>query len=131
MPDYRREREYGAHPDRLYNYLADVRNLPEYFTQMISAHKTGPHEVHTSAQLELPGQRPRTVEGAAWFRTDKQERKVEWGSEGDSDYRGRLRVSDCGASGSLVELEIHSEASRPGIEEGIDSTLDNIARATS
>lgn len=130
MPDYRRERQYDAHPDRLYNYLADVGNLTEYFTQMTSAHKTGPHEVHTTAQLDLPGQSPRTVEGEAWFRIDKQVRQIEWGSEGENDYSGRLQVSERDEGGSLVLLEIHSEASHPGIEEGIDHTLDNIARAT-
>jgi uncharacterized membrane protein len=111
MPDYRRERDFDTHPDRLYNYLADVGNLPEYFTRMTSAHKTGLQEVHTTAEVDIPGQGRRSVEGEAWFRTDKQTREIAWGSEGENDYRGRVRVSE-------------------RVEEGIDQTLDNIARAT-
>lgn len=130
MPDYRRDRNYAAHPDRLYNYLADVGNLTSYFSRMTEAHKTGPREVHTVAQLDLPGESPQTVESDAWFSTDKQARKIEWGSEGANNYRGKLQVNEHEEGGSSVVLEIHTEAKHPGVEEGIDSTLDNIARAT-
>jgi len=130
MADYRRERDFDTHPDRLYNYLADVANLPSYFTQMTSAHKVGPREVHTTAEVEMPGQGRRRVEGEVWFRTDKQARQIEWGSEGANNYRGRVLVSERDDQGCSVLLKISTEAEHPGVEEGIDKTLDNIARAT-
>jgi len=64
-----------------------------------------------------------------WLRTDKQAREIEWGSEGENNYRGRVRVSER-EKGCSVLLEISTEAEHPGVEEGIDKTLDNIARAT-
>ena len=74
-------------PDRTFDYVSDVGNLPRYMDSMTSAELTGPEEVHVTAQVPDQG----TEEGEAWFRTDPATRRVEWGSEGHRTTRAGSR----------------------------------------
>src|SRR5699024_3042275 len=90
MTDYENTTDVTASPDALFDYLADIGNLPEYFARMRSATLVGQGDaVHTVAELP-DGQ---VVEGEAWFRVDRENRRIAWGSEGPSDYHGELAVS--------------------------------------
>lgn len=129
MQDYVGERRIEADPVRAWDYLSDVDHLPEYFSRMTSVQKTGPEEVHTRAELELPDG-TQEVEAEAWFRRDEQAHQIEWGSEGDNDYHGRLVVDGDGDT-STVRVEIHTESGHEGIEHGIEETLDAIESALS
>lgn len=99
MTTIERSIHVDADPERTFAYLSDVGNLPRYMDSMTSAERTAPEEVHVTAVV--PG--GETEEGEAWFRADGSSRRVEWGSEGDSDYAGWLQVDPEGG-GSLVRL---------------------------
>ncbi len=129
MAHYSRERQIDSHPDLLYEFLAEVSNLPKYFTRMTEARLVGPEEVHTKAVLDMPGA-PGEVEGTAWFRRDATNRSIEWGSEGENDYHGRLRVDAAYPTGSLVILDLYTEAAHGGVDEGIDETLEALAHVS-
>ena len=121
--DYRREQTIDADPARLYDFVSDVANLPQYFARMRSAELVGQEEVRTRAVVEIPDQGTREVEGTAWFRRDEQARRIEWGSEGDNAYHGGLTVSGGDDGTSRVTIEIHTESGHDGIDEAIDETL--------
>ena len=127
--DHTAETIVGADPDAVYNYLADVSHLPDYFPMMTSAEKVpGEDAVRTTAVLspEVDGESgdggDRTVHGEAWFRTDADARLIEWGSEGPSDYHGEIRVGADG-EGSRISLLIHSAQDHDGIDEGLEQSL--------
>jgi carbon monoxide dehydrogenase subunit G len=133
MADHSAKTTVQADPDDVYDYLADVGNLPDYFPMMTSAEQVpGEDAVRTTAVLEpeatgrQPGSGEREVEGEAWFVARDDERRIEWGRKGSSDYRGELRVEPEGA-GSRVSLLIHSEQDHDGIDESLARSLDSIA----
>lgn len=126
MTHYSRERRMDSHPDVLFEYLAEVSHLPQYFSRLTEARLVGPEEVQTKAVLDTPSGREE-VEGTAWFRSDATNRTLEWGSEGENDYHGRLHVDIAYPTGSLVVLDLYTEAPHGGVEEGIEETLDQLA----
>lgn len=122
MADYHSTADVEAPAEALFEYLADVDNLPDYFARMRSAERTGGEEVHTVAE----GPRGETYEGEAWFRVDAARKRIEWGSEGESHYSGHLEVTTVG-DGSRVEVLISTEhATGEEIQQGVDSTVATI-----
>ena len=82
MGDYEHTATVSADPDELFRYLADVHNLPDYFSSMQEAEPTGEHvedgdKVHVVADVE--GKRR---EGDAWISVDDAARTLRWGCEG-------------------------------------------------
>lgn len=110
----------------LFEYLCDVRNLPRYFSRMVSAEQAGKDEIKTTA--ELPD--GRKVSGEAWFKVSRDAKRIEWGSEGPSNYSGQLEVSEYD-SGCLVEVKLHTTRVESGdaeVQSGVDDTLRTIKR---
>lgn len=126
MADYEREHDVETGAQRVYELLSDVTNLPRFFPGITSATpRAGGNAVDTTAVIEPPGQDRREVRGEAWFTTDEQARRLEWGSEGENNYHGSLTVAENG-SGATVKLALHTEASHDGIDDAIDDTLGRI-----
>lgn len=121
MGDYQQAQDIDASAQELFDYLADIRNLPRYFESMTSAEPADGEAVHVVADVH--GIRR---EGQAWFRVDHDRRQLEWGSEGDSGYRGSLDVTGEGAT-STVTVSLHTERVESGeLDEGLAGTLANI-----
>lgn len=117
MTTIERSIHVDADHEHVYRYVSDVANLPQYFDSMTSAERTGAEEVHVTAEIPGGGHR----EGEAWFRTDDEAERIDWGSESESSYSGWLEVTADGA-GSTVRLGM--QLHRDGMEDGIDRTLD-------
>ncbi|WP_158546702.1 SRPBCC family protein [Halopolyspora algeriensis] len=124
MGDYEHSATVRTSPSALFDYLSEVRNLPEYFEGMVSAESVGAGAVHVVAEVE--GERR---EGEAWMETDEGARTMRWGSEGPNRYRGELRVTGEGDDSATVTVTLHTErADGPGIRSGLEATLANIKR---
>jgi uncharacterized membrane protein len=131
MPDYERSMTVSAHPDRVFDYVADIAHLPEYLEQMKAVQRTGAERVEVTAVVDLPGEGDTVVHDQAWFRADPHTRRVEWGSLREDDYHGSLDVRD---PGDHVELAIFvhtmgDEAESSRIEERLDRALGHIRDA--
>lgn len=108
----------------LFDYLSDVGNLPKYFSRMTSARPGQGEEVKTTAKMPDGTE----VQGDAWFRVDQAAQRLEWGSEGPSEYSGSLDVRPSG-EGSEVEVRLHTTRVQPGdrqVQDGVEETLANI-----
>jgi uncharacterized membrane protein len=126
MGDYERQRAYPVNADRLFDYLADIEHLPDYFESMTSARRGDGDEVVTTAEVD-----GHEVEGTAEFRVDREARRLDWSSEAPNDYHGWLAVTDAG-DGAKVELHVSTaQVETDGVNEGIDRTLDNIEKLVS
>ncbi len=126
MGDFKGTTTVNASAQALFDYLSDVHNLPRYFDRMTSAEPGDGDEVHTTATI--PG--GREVEGEAWFKVDRDNQHLEWGSEGDNPYGGFLDVRGNGEACD-VEVHIHSTHAADGtpeIQRGIEETLAQIKR---
>lgn len=121
MGDYQKSQDVDAPAQQLFDYLADVRNLPKYFEAMTDAEPAQGEAVHVVADVH--GTRR---DGEAWFRVDHDGRHLEWGAEGGSGYRGGLDVTGDEAH-STVTVSLHTErVDSAELEEAIAGTLANI-----
>ncbi len=132
MADYERTTTIDAPAEDLFEYLSKVENLPNYMDRMTSAKNLPGDEVAVEAKVEpqdVGGSDggERTVGGDAWFTIDADHMKLAWGAEGPHDYSGELEVTPDGAA-SQVTVRLHTTHDAPGIDDGIEQTLANIAR---
>ena len=110
----------------LFDYLSDVGNLPQYFSRLTSAVPGEGEEIRTTAKMPDGPE----VQGDAWFRVDAGAQRIEWGSEGPSDYHGHLEVSPAG-DGSSVVVHVHTTRVDDGdqvAQDSITETLGNLKR---
>jgi uncharacterized membrane protein len=124
MGDFTGSTTVNVSPSKLFDYLSDVGNLPDYFARMTSAQPGDGEEVHTTARMP-DGQE---VQGDAWFRVDDDAQRIEWGSEGPNDYHGYVDVRPSG-DGSEVEVHVHTTRVDDGsseVDEGIRETLSKL-----
>lgn len=122
MGDYSGTTTVSASEADLFDYLSDVGNLPRYFARMTSAAPGDGQEVRTTARMPDGTQ----VQGDAWFRVDQAAKHIDWGSEGPSDYAGRLDVTADG-DGSTVTVYLHTTRGEGReVQDGIDETLAKI-----
>jgi ribosome-associated toxin RatA of RatAB toxin-antitoxin module len=105
-------------PDRLYGAIADVGNLTRYVPQLRSARRTDAEHVDVEASYGGHEQ-----QGEAWFRTDDEARRVEWGAEGHP-YHGWLQV-DSEGDGSKLTFHL-TTAHVSEIQEYVTKTFDSI-----
>jgi len=123
MADYLASTDVATPADALFDYLADVQNLPRYFDRMTSATDNGDGTIAVTADLG-----DREVEGEAWFKVDRDAKTLAWGSEGPNDYSGELEVSAVGDS-SRVEVSLHTvRAAGEQIQQGLEQTVATIKR---
>ena len=123
MGDYQHSVEVSAPARQLFGYLADVRNLPRYFTAMTSAESADGEAVHVTAKVNGATER-----GEAWLRVDQEQQHLDWGSEGASGYHGHLDVTG-DAETSSVSVFLHTEHHDSGqIDQGIRDTLTAVKR---
>lgn len=123
MGDYEDSTTVEAPAQRLFDYLSDVRNLPKYFSAMTSAEPADGEAVEVTAEVNGT-----TREGEAWFRVNRDERQLEWGSEGPNNYHGHLDVTG-DATSSSVRVFLHTErVDSTGIDQGLADTLANVKR---
>jgi uncharacterized membrane protein len=123
MGDYEQSRDVNAPAQALFGYLADVRNMPRYFSAMTSAEPAEGGAVHVTADVDGKEQ-----EGEGWFKVDSNRKHLEWGSEGPNNYHGRLDVTgDDGVS--RVSVALHTDnTDDQRIDQGLTDTLDEVQR---
>ncbi len=111
----------AAPAQAVFDYVSDVRHLPSYFARMTSAEPGDGEEVRTTARMPDGTQ----VQGDAWFRVDADAQRIEWGSEGPSDYQGHVDVRPLD-EGCEVEVQVHTTRVQDGdlqLRDGIEETL--------
>jgi len=110
----------AAPPDRVFAALADIENLPRYVPQVTAARRTDGDTVSVEARYEGHTQR-----GDAWFKTDEQAHRIEWGAP-HGDYHGWLQVSPDGDGSRLTLFLATVRGDAPDSE--VMGTLDAIRR---
>lgn len=122
-----------APPDAIFDFVADVRNMPKYLpTTRRAAPEQGDH---VRVQGEAAGH-PYDADG--FLRVDRDRRRMEWGSD-EHDYEGRLEITPQGSQASQVTVHLTFRSQLPGadvahgpsradIEEGIRAALESIER---
>ena len=126
MADFSGTTTVSAPAEQLFDYLSDISNLPKYFARMTSAKPGDGDEVKTTAKMPDGTE----VQGDAWFTVDDAANSITWGSEGESNYSGKLDVSSDGANSS-VAVSLHTTRVEDGdsqVQDGVKETLASIKR---
>lgn len=131
MGDYDNKITVAVAADRLFSYLADVKNLPAYMPRLTSVRPHGGEQVTVTAHIDPPDAPEQDVTSEAWVRVVEEGRSLEWGAAGPHQYRGRLHVaSGDEASHSVLTVELHTEQTDgPPVHEGLREALTGIKTA--
>jgi uncharacterized membrane protein len=110
MAEYEQTLTVQAPPDRVLDFVADIRNMPSYLPTTKSAEPQGQERVRV--QGEANGH-PYDSDG--YLRRDPQRKRLEWGSD-EGYYSGWLQVQDAGAGASDVTVHISLRGAPPGAD---------------
>ena len=87
MSEYERSLRINAAPADVFRFVADVRNLPEYMSNIYSALPQENDRIRVQGEME--GQYY-DLEG--FFHVDRRQHHIKWGTEGTHQYRGQLAL---------------------------------------
>jgi hypothetical protein len=119
MRDFEGSAAIATSADRLFNYLADVRHLPDYFPKALSA-KTGDGD-QLSIVLDLGGE---AVELPAWFRADETRRLLQWGVP-EAGYQGWMAIT-ADPVGCALMVSVQKPVDDDAIDAEISDTIASI-----
>jgi hypothetical protein len=125
----------------LFDYLADIRHLPDYLPRLTDVHPKAPepanaqgpearrplqpvhHEVEVTAD-EPSGQ---TVHSEAWIDVVEENRTLSWGVPGEPGYHGELTVDFVADGTSRLTVRLDTEHAGSGaVDEELHRTLEGI-----
>ena len=132
MQEFERSETINSSADQVFNFLSDIKNFPEYLPTVQKVQSEGGDRIRF--QGEANGHK---YDDTGFYRADKQNRRMEWSSDGESNYHGWLEVSE--GSNNSCEVTVHlafdtkSQALKEmdkgagdheqAINEGIEKTL--------
>lgn len=135
MQSFKQTRSMQASAEEVFDFVTDLDNLPLYLPTVHRATPQGEDRIRIQGEAAGKG-----YDDTGYFQVDRDNRRMEWGSDGDSGYSGWLHVQerDLGTCEVLVELkfdprnpalrEMDARKGNPKqiIEDGIRKTLDSI-----
>lgn len=128
MTDYTATRTVPYDITDTFGFIKDPGNLPDYFPRMREATLVGPDLVHTTAVVDADQDGDEEqVESDAWFRADEGAHSISWGSPGQSDYHGSLRLAEVDGQ-TRIDLAITTVHDIPDVQQGLEEALAAIAR---
>ena len=128
--DFESSLSMQATPEQVFDFIADISNLPKYLPTTKAAQSQGPGRVRV--QGEANGHK---YDGDGYLRPDKGALRMEWGAD-EGYYNGWMQVEKAG-EGSQVTVHISFKGSPPGrsdedapppsqVQEGLDKSLKSI-----
>ncbi len=137
MGEYERSISINASREQIENFVSDVQNLPRYLPTTKHA------EPEQGERVRVQGETPtgHHYDADGYFRIDRNTHRMEWGSDGEQRYSGRLEFQ--GPEGDFpTQVFVHlsfdpppqvgqAMAQRTGsqeetINEGLDKALQSI-----
>jgi uncharacterized protein YndB with AHSA1/START domain len=110
MGEYEQTTTMRAPPERVFEFVADIRNMPSYLPTTQSAEPQGGERVRV--QGEAQGHR---YDSDGFLRRDPGRRRLEWGAD-EGYYSGWLQVQETGAGTSTVTVHISLRDHPPGAD---------------
>lgn len=107
--EYEQSLMIAAPPEAIFDFVADVSNLPKYLPTTKSAQSQGPERVQVQGQA---GDRQYNSDG--FLRADRDNMRLEWGAD-EGYYSGFLTVDPQGAQAN-VTVHISLRGTPPGAD---------------
>ena len=101
MHEYHQSKKVQASADDVFDFVADIKNLPKYLP---TVQKASPQQ---GERIQVEGEAGgHHYKSDGYFRVDKENRRLEWGSDGENNYSGSLEVKEAGDAASEVGVNI-------------------------
>ena len=96
MSEYQKTISIHADPERVFAYVSDIANLPDYLPTVHRAEK------QQGERVRVQGEHKYDSDGM--FKVNQASRRLDWGSDGENNYKGWLQVN--GGSGQ-ADVTVH------------------------
>ena len=106
MREYEHALRINAAPADVFRFVADVRNLPEYLSNVYSALPQEHDRVRVQGAME--GQYY-DIEG--FFHVDRHQYHIAWGTDGSHQYRGWLALHPEANGATTITVHLAFDAS--------------------
>ena len=112
MADYEHTMTIQAPPDAIFDFVADIRNLPKYLPTTKSAQPQGQDRVRIQG-----GGEGFQYDSDGYLRPDRDAHRLEWGAD-EHYYSGFLQIAPKGDQSSDVTVHVAFRSPPPGAERG-------------
>ncbi|GMA41209.1 SRPBCC family protein [Mobilicoccus caccae] len=131
MSEYVESVDIDVEPERLFEFLSDVANLPSYMPRLSQAEPVGDGAVEVVATPRMPDGSTVEVRGTAWTRVDNPGRTFSWGSVGGRHgYKGSFDIDRRGEDATLTVRITSGRADPDGVRAGLRDVLASIKDMT-
>lgn len=112
MSEYQHSINIQAGPDRIFRYVSNPQNLPQFLPTVEDA------QPQPGARIRVRGiAAGKLYDSDGYFHVDEAKRRMEWGSDGENEYRGWLEVKEA-ADNASAQVTVHlSFEPRPELAE--------------
>ncbi len=115
MSEYEHTAAVQSSAQQVFEFVSEVSNLPRYLPTVQKAMPQG--EGRVRVQGKAGGHQ---YDSDGFYHVDQSRKRMEWGSDGDNQYRGWLEVKDSG-SGTTANVTAHlSFEPRPDTKQRLD-----------
>ena len=134
MAEYEQTIVVKASPDAVFDFIADIRNMPRYLPTTHHAEAQGTGRVRVQGEV-----RGRTYDSDGWLRLDRTEHRMEWGSDGENQYSGWMEIEGDAAESLLtvhlsfvpkrhqeMQMEQQTGDTDTTIQQGLEAALRSI-----
>jgi len=114
MHEYHQSKKVQASADQVFDFVAEIKNLPQYLP---TVHKASPQQ---GERIQVEGEAGgHHYKSDGYFRVDRQNRRLEWGSDGENNYSGSLEVTEADDRASEVAVNIQFDP-KPELAKKLD-----------
>ena len=104
---------------QVFDFVADIKNMPKYLPTTKQASDAGPERVHVEGSA---GGHDYVAEG--YLRPDREALRMEWGAD-EGYYKGSMDLDDQGGGKTEVTIRISLLGAPPGAPERPDGGPDD------
>lgn len=117
MPEFEHSMMVRASADQVFDFVADVHNMPQYLPTTKHAEPQGHDRVRVQGEVQPPGQPMRRYDADGYVRRLADRNRLEWGAD-EGYYSGWLEARDRGEGRTEVKVHLSLRGAPPGAEEG-------------
>lgn len=101
MSEYQHSINIQAGPEHIFRYVSNPQNLPQFLPTVKEA------QPQPGARIRVRGiAAGHQYENDGFFHVDEAKRRMEWGSDGENQYRGWLEVNEA-ADNASSQVTVH------------------------
>ncbi len=132
MAEYSATQTVDVEAKKLFAYLSEVDNLPDYFPRITAARRTDDDRIEVAASVPDGEGGKREEQGEAWLRVEQADTTLVWGSAGPNSYEGRLDLDPLGDDSCTLTVAIttdREDADADRMQQGVDEAVQGVKEA--